>query len=218
MFNKSVKNWIPSTFAERELVVQFADSVDWLLSMDYPDSDKLAARFYSVKNKYKSIQDVPLEDIYAIIEEFGYSYITETLDLQEDALRTFLGFLNFIHVNKGTRKGLEFVFRLLDMEYQITEWWEQIPQGEPHTYRLDLLSFTPENVRGGMEVIERIKTFSRNYVYPIISYMLVELRLDSLPLRFCGLFQSTATYTFYPESYNTLLLWDSGQWDVLEWA
>ena len=95
MFNHSVRKWIPDKLNDRELVQQFADAVDWLLSVDYPDSDKLAQRFYSLKCKYTNLQDVPVEDIYAIIDESGYSYITDILSLSDDSLRTFISFLNF---------------------------------------------------------------------------------------------------------------------------
>ena len=214
MFNHSVRRWIPPSFSDRELVKQFADSVDWLLSVDFPYSDKMASRFDSIKNKYNSIQDVPLEDVYTIIDEFGYSYITDTLNLEEDSLRTFLGFLNFIHMNKGTRKGLEFVFRLLDMEYEISEWWEQVPMGEQHTFNIDLLSFSPNNIRG-FEIVDKLITFTRNYVYPIIQTLKLEFKIDNLVLNLIVVNQQSVDMIFYPDSIY--LIWNVHNWDEKLW-
>ena len=135
------------------------------------------------------------------MEEFGYSYIVDILNLQEEQLRTFLGFLNYIHINKGTRRGLEFVFRILDMDCVITEWWEAIPNKDPLTYEINLLSFSPNNIRG-FEVIDKILTFSRNYVYPIMEKLTVEFKLDHAVVGAYGVFQSTADYVLHPDGYT----------------
>ena len=148
MFNHSIRKWIPENRREEETMQQFADSVDWLLSVDYPYSDKLAQRFYSVKSKYKSLKDIPLEDVYSLVNEFGYGYIIDTLYLEEESVRTFLSFINFIHINKGSRKGFEFALKLLDIDFELSDWYEQTPVGEPHTISLDLVSFSPTKVRG----------------------------------------------------------------------
>lgn len=215
MLNFSVKTWIPANLNNEELIQQFADSVDWLLSVDFPNSDKLAERFESIKGKYQNLNDVPLEDIYAIINESGYSYITNTLDLDESSLRTFVSFLNFIHMNKGTKKGLEFVFSLLKMDYKITEWFETVPVGEPMTFSLDL-SFSVDNISN--DVITRIENFISNYVYPVISYLLIELKLDLCSIKCGGAFQSTGDFTFYPAiPTGSTLIWGQGLWNAYNW-
>jgi len=210
MFNHSVRKWIPEKLNERELVKQFADAVDWLLSADYPDADKLATRFSSLQNKYKNLDEVPLDDIYLIIEESGYSYITDVLSLDEDSVRTFTSFLSFIHQNKGTRRGLEFVFELLKMDYKITEWFEQSPKGTPMTYNIDLLSFSPTGLRG-FEIINKILRFCKNYVYPIMQTLLVQFKVDPTEIGFALVPQSSVGYSFSPDSIY--LIWDVGNWD-----
>lgn len=214
MFNHSVRRWMPENFSKQELVQQFADAVDWLLSVDYPYADKLAYRFEAIKNKYANLQDVPLEDIYAILEETGYKYITDTLSLQEDELRTFLSFLTFIHMYKGSRRGLEFALRLLNIEYILTEWFEADPLEEPHTFRIDLLSFNPNSV-AGLDVIQRIIRFAKQYVYPLMNYLKVEFRLDNTIFNTAMVHQATSDYTFFPDSIY--IIWDVYRWDDKLW-
>lgn len=214
MFNNSVRRWIPDKFSQRELVQQFADAVDYLLSVDFPDADKLALRFESVKNKYRSPQDVPLEDIYAILDETGYKYIIDVMNLDENSLKAFLSFITFIHINKGTRRGLEFVFRLLNMEYVVSEWFEQTPIGDPHTFNIDLLSFSPNNSRG-FEVVDKLVTFTRNYVYPVLKRLKIEFKLDNVILKLALVEQSTMVYVFYPDT--PYIIWDVNEWDLKQW-
>ena len=215
MFNHSVRRWIPNNLNNRELVQQFADAIDWLLSVDYPDSDKLADRFNSIRNKYINLQDVPIEDVYAIINESGYSYITDILSLSDDSLRTFVSFLNFIHQNKGTKRGLEFVFKLLQMDYEITEWFDMTPIGEPMTFNINLLSFSPNNI-GGLQIINKLIVFCHNYVYPVLTNLTVQFNMDSANLSFAGVFQGTVELTFTPEIKP--LIWDSDDYLNKSWT
>lgn len=214
MFNHSIRKWIPENRREEATMQQFADAVDWLLSVDYPYSDKLAQRFYSVKSKYRNLKDIPLEDVYALINEFGYGYIVDTLYLDEDAVRTFLSFINFIHINKGSRKGFEFALKLLEIDFQLSEWYEQTPTGEPHTISLDLVSFSPTKVRG-FEVIDKIVNFARNYIYPVINKMTLEFSLDKSTYYIGVVNQGTVQYTAYPDTIY--LIWDVHQWDEKLW-
>ena len=170
------------------------------------------------RNKYRSMQDIPLEDVYEIISEFGYQHMTEILNSDEDSIRTFLGFLNFIHMNKGTRKGMEFVFRLLNMDYEVSEWWEQSPMGEQHTFNIDLLSFSPNDIRG-FEVINKIIDFTRNYVYPILNNLTIQFVLDDLFLNWAIVSQQAVYITLQPDTdIPSTLIWNEGNWNQKNWA
>ena len=46
--------------------------IDYILSTDFVQADKLANAFYMIENKYKNTADLPLSAIEAIIEESGY--------------------------------------------------------------------------------------------------------------------------------------------------
>ena len=53
--------------------------IDYILSTDFVQADKLANAFYMIENKYKNTADLPLSAIQAIIEESGYSYVMDLL-------------------------------------------------------------------------------------------------------------------------------------------
>lgn len=214
MFGFSVRRWIPERRREEEMIQQFADSVDWLLSVDFPYADKMAISFESLKSKYKNIRDIPLEDLYAVLQETGYKYITDMLSLDENSLRTFISFLNFIHINKGSRKGLEFAFRLLDIDYEIEEWWEKVPQGEDMTFDLNLVSFNPLKA-GSFEVLDRIVNFTRNYVYPLINRIMLEFEMDKTSMYLATAQCGSVGYTAYPDT--EYLIWDVFKWDEKKW-
>lgn len=225
----SVNTWIPANLASEPIFEQFAGAVDYLLSADYNNSELMLQNYQSLKNKYINLKDVPDADVLAIINESGYSYITETINLTTDQMRTFLNFLAFIHINKGTRKGFEFVLTLLGMNFEITEWWEITTKyatvRDPMTFSIDLLSVSADQVQSLLDTVEKVKTFARNYVYPIINYILLELDLDHGYITFASAYQGTADYTFAPDDYFTTfpkLFWDDYSeqtlWDNSVWS
>lgn len=87
--------------------------LDYVLSTDFANSDKLASAFYMMENKYKNTPDLPLEALEAIIEESGYSYVQSLLGRDEESIRLLVYLLVLIHQLKGTKKGLEVVLNLL---------------------------------------------------------------------------------------------------------
>lgn len=90
--------------------------LDYILSSDFVQSDKLAGAFYMMQNKYKNTADLPIEAIKEIIEESGYSYILNLLGRDEDSIRLLVYLLVLIHQLKGTKLGLKIVLNLLKRE------------------------------------------------------------------------------------------------------
>ena len=87
--------------------------IDYILSTDFVQADKLANAFYMIENKYKNTADLPLSAIEAIIEESGYGYVMDLLGEDEDSLRLLVYLLVLIHQLKGTKLGIEVVLNLL---------------------------------------------------------------------------------------------------------
>ena len=90
--------------------------LDYILSTDFVDSDKLAGAFYNIVNKYKNTADLPIEQIKAIIEESGYYYVLNLLGEDEESIRLLTYLLVLIHQFKGSKKGLQLVLNLLKRE------------------------------------------------------------------------------------------------------
>ena len=87
--------------------------IDYILSNDYEYSESLAQAFYNIENKYKNIQDLPIDVIQEIIDENGYSYVRALLGDDEDRLRLLVSIVGLVHQLKGTKLGIEVVLNLL---------------------------------------------------------------------------------------------------------
>lgn len=87
--------------------------IDYILSTDFSQADKLANAFYTIENKYKNTGDLPIDHIKAIIEESGYSYVLNLLGEDEDSIRLLVYLLVLIHQLKGTGLGIQVVLNLL---------------------------------------------------------------------------------------------------------
>ena len=87
--------------------------LDYVLSTDFAQADKLANAFYMMQNKYKNTADLPIGAIKEIIEESGYSYVMNLLGQDEDSIRLLVYLLVLIHQLKGTKLGIEVVLSLL---------------------------------------------------------------------------------------------------------
>lgn len=87
--------------------------LDYVLSTDFEQADKLANAFYMMENKYKNTADLPLDAIKEIINESGYSYVLDLLGQDESSVRLLVYLLVLIHQLKGTQLGIEVVLNIL---------------------------------------------------------------------------------------------------------
>ena len=87
--------------------------IDYLLSNEYEESDKMAAAYYRMQNKYKNPFDLPIENIKELIDEFGYKYVRILLGDNEGTIRLLFSILGLVHQLKGTKNGLKLVLNLL---------------------------------------------------------------------------------------------------------
>lgn len=119
-----------------------------------------------LKNKYNSLVSFDRENLEYVVDEFGYDYIKDILNLSDDELKVVCNYINLVHLLKGTRSGLELVFDLLKLEVvDMKEWWETDPQGDPLAFGLLILDATETN-KVHERIQSRISDFIKNYVYP----------------------------------------------------
>ena len=87
--------------------------LDYILSTEYTEADKLANAFYMMENKYKNTADLPIEAIEEIINESGYGYVRDLFGDDEESIRLLVYLLVLIHQLKGSKLGIEVVLNLL---------------------------------------------------------------------------------------------------------
>lgn len=114
-----------------------------------------------------SVDNIDEYKLRAIITELGYDYLLDILSLSDDELLTIFNFLGLIHYLKGSKKGLELVFTLIGLDFEVVEWWETIPKGTACTFTL---SFTCPSDKFLTTTLDALKTFCRQYVYPLMTY------------------------------------------------
>ena len=87
--------------------------IDYILSTEFTQADKLANAFYNIEKKYRNTGDLPIEYIKEVVSESGYTYVLDLLGEDEDSIRLLVYLLVLIHQLKGTKLGIEVVLNLL---------------------------------------------------------------------------------------------------------
>lgn len=172
MLGHSVSYYLPKYWATTPLYSEkIIPLLDHMLSVGSPDADKLALAYYDIWNKYTNPEDMTDESIKAYVQDHGYTYILDLLATSHDNLQNLLFLLPLITYLKGSRKGLEVVFSLLQNSgsqsaTNISVWYEQDPIGEEDTFSIesdiDLASIDTS-------FFEKFDTFIQKYVYPTLT-------------------------------------------------
>jgi len=149
----------------------------------------------SIRDKYKNFLTLLPDTTIEIYREFGFTYITDILDLSEEEIKAFIIYGALISALKGSRKGLELIFTLLGFDpYIIYEWWELVGNytiisqlfgvtndthfltnyqpintvcTDPYTWALRVY-INEEKTTNLTTSTLKIKEFCRNYVYPLL--------------------------------------------------
>jgi len=160
----SAQTFIPRRLQKKDFYVEVYENIDYIKETYTSDYD-------SAKYKHSDWTKVSLDALQAYVYENGYEYIIDILSLDKDQLEAIINYLQLIHFLKGTKQGLELVFNLLDMSYEIVEWWEKTPADEPMTWNLTV-DLNLSNVK--RDTIAKLVAFTRNYVYPKLKDFLIK--------------------------------------------
>ena len=150
---------VPLRLRNKALYKKFAEMLDFQIEV-------LDDEFKDIKFKFRDSEQLSDETVLEIVKEQGFEYIADIVStLQNIQTNNLLNFVSLLHLLKGHRDGLELVLTLLGFEFEIREWWEQDPQGDPHTFDMDIF-LNLSQVSNVFLTLNRIRTFVENYVYP----------------------------------------------------
>lgn len=158
--------WATAPFYSEKII----PLLDHLLSVESPAADKLALAYYDIWNKYVAPEEMTPDAIREYVKDHGYGYILDLLATSNETLQNLLFLLPLIAYLKGSRRGLETVFSLLQAggrqaETSISVWHELDPMGEEDTFsiesNIDLASVDTS-------FFEKFDTFIQKYVYPTL--------------------------------------------------
>lgn len=169
---KTSIEFLPKNIRGFELHPKVAEMLDYIL-------ENAAKEFEDIEYKYRNPELVSDDVIERVIYEYGFQYINDLADTLIEVDRSILlYFMGLLYFYKGTRIGLELILRVLGFGFEIQEWWEQDPKGEHHTFNMTVLMDT-SNLKGNVfETIDKIKEFSRFYVYPLFDIANVSFLFD----------------------------------------
>ncbi len=175
--NISAQQFLPKDLGKVDNTYkQFYEILDYFLD----DQEK---HFYDISEKHRDKTKLSVDALKAIVSEYGYDYIDDVMDLSQDALSALTGYLNAIHFLKGTKDGLELVLKFLTISYDIEEWWEKNPKGEPDTYSL-YVDVSMSGIKIG--TLKALLAFLEHYVYPKLTEFELSYFAELAKLGFVG--------------------------------
>lgn len=192
---------------DKELIQQTLELFEFVCGdsdFSVPEDKELKQMFLDTINKYKDSESVSIESIKERIAEQGYLYITEIFNVTEERLRILAAYLPLIQILKGTKPGLELIFTILNVGFEIKEWWEDPTNLEILSY---ILFVELINQPVSTSVVPRLKKFSREYVYPLLTQIVyaITYKLNKTPYIGAAYYSRTA-----------LTVWQEFLW--LKWA
>lgn len=156
---KDTLNYLPKELRKFELNPKVAEMLDYIIT-------NAAEDFKDVSAKYRDPDNAKEEVVESIINEYGFAYINTVIDtlttLEFNILLQFMGLLHFL---KGTREGLDLILSVLGFTFEVVEWWEKDPQGEPHTFDMTI-DMDLSLVDDVLATLAQIRAFTEEYVYP----------------------------------------------------
>lgn len=188
--------YLPPELQKNEYYLKQCSLIDSLLSSNSEYFKYERNQLQAAMNKYKDYQNLDESTIHQIVKEFGFQYIIDVLDLPESKMKNVIAYLSLINMLKGTKNGLELVLTLLGLDFKALEWWEDpITLPERNTYALELV-FT--DMGFDAKFLEDFKTFSRQYVYPLLNKIVVYFKFNWAAIYTGCAFDIRPTIKLYP--------------------
>lgn len=209
---------LPYERGQEELHAKVTELYDYLIQLESSKPNSFEKIIGDISNKYTSYFDLSEDAINELISESGYGYLVDLgINLGTSELAIFYSYLKLIHLLKGTRQGLEFVFQLLGYEASIVEWWENsnISPKPMQVLTFDVVIKLINQQNLTSEQIKKIRVFTRFYVYPLLRFVIKDILLE---MTSSGILLGgySDKYVEIDSSYNTSLITLGGYADHLE--
>jgi hypothetical protein len=164
----SIGYYLPSERLKEETFYEFVLMMDYLILHE-------KVYFDDFVQKYKDVTRVRTKSLKEIVAEEGFKYVADVLSLTRLELETLVKYINVINDLKGSLSGLEVVFNMIGIKYNMVEWWEKAPQGTPHTFDL---AIEVDMDKVALNMMTNLKNFVRNYVYPVIENFEITYKMN----------------------------------------
>ena len=118
----SSAKYLPPELQKNEYFIKQCSLIDALLS---DSSEYFAHERLQLQNsidKYRDYRNLDDSSLHQLVQEFGFQYIIDVLELPESKLKNVVAYLSLINTLKGSKTGLELVLSLLGFEYRMFEF------------------------------------------------------------------------------------------------
>jgi hypothetical protein len=153
--------FIPEGQRNLELFIKVTEMIDY-------NRDNFEIVINDILSKYASPSTATVDVVKEVFYENGLTSVVDLFDTFETIdFNTILAFSGYILYLKGSINGYKLVLTLLGFDYTLEEWWEQTPKGRPNTISIDV-NLNSSEVASPYLTFQKIKTFTREYIFPII--------------------------------------------------
>lgn len=159
---KPTIDFLPQGIISQDLYPKVAGMMDHIIQ-------NFETQLEDTRYKYSGPEVVRQEVIEEIVIELGFGYIQQIMStITNFEFNQLLQFLSLINLLKGSRDGLSLILNLLGFDSVIYEWWELTPPGPVDTFNLVVI-VNSSNVPDLNATLDKVKTFTREYVYPTLN-------------------------------------------------
>ena len=170
--NNTIK-FVPEKLRNRDLNIKFTEILDFILAKHLKELE-------DVELKYRKPNEVSVEVVKEILIEEGLGYIGDLLDISDEIdPNAVLAFSGMISLLKGHIDGFKLVLDLLNIDFELEEWWEQNPKGLADTMGLTI-DLDESGITNFFETFQKFKIFVKNYIFPILDPLVFIKSFDIL--------------------------------------
>lgn len=157
--------FLPETLRTREVYQQIIDILNTLISTRQPVFEEIQYAYNDATLRARNYAAMSYQGKVELIDELGFGYIVDFLNLNGDQLTQLLIFFDLIYILKGKEEGLRIVLDTVNMVYTYTTWDQMSPKGQPFTANLVIVG----NEYESPQLFNQLRTFIRSYMLPWIN-------------------------------------------------
>lgn len=164
VYKLDAKDFLPDTLQTNATFLKVIELFNMLISKERTITEEIEYAYNDAIYKTRDYSKLSYAAKTKIIDEMGFSYITEFAALTGEQLTKLLIFFDLIYILKGKTEGLKLVLDAMHMVYKYETWDEMEPKGPRFTATLTVYG----DEYNQPAVFAKLQNFVRSYMLPYI--------------------------------------------------